>query len=351
MNSYTKNLDFMLSMTGLKFYEPDTLLSIMKNLDQLEDISIHPTESKIVHQLDKMKLRHYKPYFDSRPALIIYALINALYVLDLTEQTSLISGLTDQGVNVYALDWGHPAGEDRWMDFDDYLDYIDEAVDLIRERTGYDKIDLILECQGGTLGLIYTALYPEKIRKIITLSTPVDFSVPSVSFNLARNMDVDAFIDALGLVPGIVMNSNFFLLYPFDALMGRYLEFLKRGEDMEYLREFFRLESWIYSGPKLVGQFLRTWLKKLCIDNELYRGVFEAHGQVVDLRRITSPILNIVGTEDTIAPPESSKELSQLVGSSIFEELEYDKDHISMITTSFTRDELAVKMGEFLMSD
>src|SRR3989304_645510 len=143
------------------------------------DFSVGTTPSEIIFTEDKMKLIHYipaveKPY--AVPVLVVYALVNRYYILDLQPDKSVIKKLLDEGFDVYIIDWGYPSGVDRYLTIDDYVNgYIDSAADNIRERSGLDKITLLGVCQGGTLSVMYGALRPEKVKNLITLVAPVNF--------------------------------------------------------------------------------------------------------------------------------------------------------------------------------
>lgn len=336
------------AFSGIPFIEPRNFTTMFEHLKNMGDLTGNPTKSIEIYSLDKMKVRHYQPFGKGRPTLLVYALINGLYILDLSKDTSFIHGLIEEEMDLYAIDWGEPTAEDRYLDLEDFIDYVNDAVDAIREQTGYDKINFVLECQGGTIGLIYAALYPEKIHQIVAISTPVDFSYYSLPFQLSRNIDVDTFIDALGMIPGNIMNSTFLFLYPFDAMIGRYWEFFEKGADPQFMKDFFRVENWFYNAPPLVGEFFRTWLKNLCTDNELYRDQLYIYNRKVELSRICCPILVICGKEDNIVPPLSSQALREKVGSVEYEEKIYDQNHYTMMATPFTHDVLAKEVAAFL---
>lgn len=77
----------------------------------------------------------------------------------------MIQGLLDAGMDVYLIDWGFPDDADRYLGLDDYINgYIDHCVDVIRDRSGLDKINLLGICQGGSFTLCYTSLHQEKFR-------------------------------------------------------------------------------------------------------------------------------------------------------------------------------------------
>ena len=70
-------------------------------------------------------------------------------------------------------------------------------------------------CQGGTFSTIYAALYPLKVKNLVTLVTPIDFSTPNdLLGNWARHLDVDTLVNNGGNIPGELLNHGFAILKP-----------------------------------------------------------------------------------------------------------------------------------------
>ncbi len=114
------------------------------------------------------------------PILMIYALINKPYILDLYPGNSLIEYLTNKGHDVYLLDWGEAGYEDRHNKLEDYiLDYIPRAAKKVLKHSGAKEISMFGYCMGGTMTAIFTALYNKvlPIRNLLLLTTPIDFAM------------------------------------------------------------------------------------------------------------------------------------------------------------------------------
>ena len=83
------------------------------------------SQKEAVWQSGKLRLYRYQPI--ARPAsavplLIVYALVNRPYMMDLQEDRSLVRGLLAEGLDVYLIDWGYPDGADRFTTLADYID-------------------------------------------------------------------------------------------------------------------------------------------------------------------------------------------------------------------------------------
>ena len=80
-----------------------------------DDVQFGPTPKQEVFRNDHVVLYRYQPRVADRvgtPLLIVYALVNRPYMVDLQEDRSLVRSLLDEGVDVYLIDWGYP-GPDR----------------------------------------------------------------------------------------------------------------------------------------------------------------------------------------------------------------------------------------------
>src|ERR1700690_2858434 len=110
-----------------------------------------------IWQAGKLTLYRYRPIAPSNggaPLLIVYALVNRPYMMDLQEDRSLIRGLLAEGVDVYLIDWGYPDGADRFTTLADYIDHqLAGCVDQILKTRRLRALNLLGVCQGGVLSL------------------------------------------------------------------------------------------------------------------------------------------------------------------------------------------------------
>lgn len=189
----------------------------LKLLPGVDDVDYGVTERQEIWRDGKVVLYRFigeQAPVAKTPLLIVYALVNRPYMVDLQADRSLVKGLLSHGQDVYVLDWGYPDRSERYLTLEDYLlRYIDGAVDRLRAQSGLEAIDVLGICQGGTFSLCYAALQREKVRNLITMVTPVDFHTPdNMLSNWARMVDVDLFVDTMGNVPADLMNASYLML-------------------------------------------------------------------------------------------------------------------------------------------
>ena len=133
-------------------------------------ISVGDTPNDIVCETRLYRLLHYHSLVKKvspTPILVVYALVNRSYVLDLQPNKSWIRHLLAQGFDIYLLDWKSPTKMDKYVSFDDYVNsYIDDCVEIVQNNNSADKITLHGYCMGSSMSAMYTSLHQEKIKMI-----------------------------------------------------------------------------------------------------------------------------------------------------------------------------------------
>ena len=321
-------------------------------LMDVNEVDVGITPKELVYEQDKVRLFHYKSdqVTCKVPVLIVYALVNRQYMLDLQPDRSFVKKLLESGMDLYILDWGYPTKADKYMTLDDHINvYMSDCVDHIRTSTGHDKINLMGICQGGTFCTMFSAIYPEKVKNLVTLVTPIDFSgKDGLLFRWSKDMDIDALVDTYGVVPGDFLNSGFTMLMPFALNIGKYTAMLDIVEDKDKLMNFLRMEKWIFDSPAQAGETLRQFVKDMYQGNKLVKGTLVIGDKKVNLKNVTAPLLNIYAISDHIVPPSSTKPLNDLVGSTDKELYEFKGGHIGVFVGGKSQKELAPAIVSWL---
>lgn len=344
------NLQNLVSETGELTRKVVKGTEILTGIDEI-DVGTAPKD--LVYEEDKLKLYHYRqegPVTCNVPLLIVYALVNRQYMLDLQPDRSIIRNLLQQGVDLYIIDWGYPRKSDMYVTLDDYISgYLNNCVDFVRKKTGTEKINLMGICQGGTFSGIYAALYPEKVRNLVTLVAPFDFSTnDGLLFRWAKDMPVDSLVDTYRIIPGDYLNAGFLMLMPFTLNIKKYLDMLDVIEDREKLLNFLRMEKWIFDSPGQAGECLRQFIKECYQHNKLIRGELRIGDRLVDLGKITMPLLNIYASADHLVPPAATRPLNDIVGSTDKTLYEFKGGHIGVFVGSKSQKELAPAIARWL---
>jgi len=326
-----------------------------RTLASVGEIETGVSPRELIYQEDKLTLYRYQPQVEklhSIPLLIVYALVNRPYMMDLQEDRSMIRGLLDAGLDVYLIDWGYPDAGDRTLTLVDYVQrYIGHCVDVVRDRHGVDALNLLGVCQGGALSLCYTALYPERIRNLITMVTPVDFHTPdNVLTHLLRHVNVDLLVDTLGNVPGALLNFAFLSLSPFRLAGQKYVDLVDIFDDAQALKNFLRMEKWIFDSPDQAGEAFRQFAKDFFQQNKLVKGEVMIGDRRVNLHEVVMPVLNVYAAQDHLVPPAASRALAKCCGSRDYSELSFRGGHIGIYVSSRAQREVPPAIAAWLLA-
>lgn len=304
-------------------------------------VNVGTTPSKVVYSDGKMRLLHYAPMVSKphrTPLLIIYALLNKPYILDLQPDRSVVRTLLRQGFDIYLIDWGQPTDVDKFHTLDDYVNwYIDDVVDFILDAHGTDSLSILGYCMGGTLSAMYTAVHPGKVKNLVLMAAPLDFEADKgLLKQWARSefFNVDNLVDTIGNIPGEFLNSGFLLLDPVKNLNLKYMGLVENIEDEEFVKLFFRMEKWIFDGIPVAGEAYREFMKQCYQQNLLVKSQLKLNGSRVDLGNITMPVLNLVATYDHLVPPESGMSFNGLIPSRDKRLMTFPTGHIGLSVSS-----------------
>ncbi len=306
-----------------------------QTLRALPEVHYGVSAKEAIYSEDKMVLYRFTSEHkvtEKVPLLIVYALVNRPYMVDLQDDRSIVKSLLAAGHDVYLIDWGYPDPSDRYLGLDDYINgYIRRCVNVLRKRCAVPAINLLGICQGGAFSICYASLYPETVHNLITMVTPVDFQTPdNMLSHWIQEMDVDAFVDTLGNVPAELMNWCYLTLKPFRLLQQKYVGLTDILDNPAELENFLRMEKWIFDSPDQAGEAFRQFIKDFYQGNKLLKGGLHIGGKKIDPKRITMPVLNIFAEQDHLVPPNASRALKGIIGSRDYTELSFKGGHIGI---------------------
>ncbi len=296
---------------------------------------LQPTAKDVIHREGTARLYHFRRPADSAqpatsdrsaeatavarvgaapsgprtPIVLVPSLINRWYVLDLRAGSSLVEALVASGLDVWALDWGVPEDEDRYLSWDDVLARLRRALRAVRKATGAPKAAILGYCMGGTLAGIHAALHPDEVAALINLAGPFDFSHAGFLGEMvdARYFDASA-IAAAGNVSPMQMQSGFTALRP-TASLAKWLGYAEKAGDPAARERFEALEAWASDNIPFPGAAYETYIRDLYQDNALVAGRHHVAGRRVDLGAITCPVLALAAERDAICPLPAARAL------------------------------------------
>ena len=313
-------------------------------LETLLTAEVGHTDSEVVYEERSLELHHYEP--DERrhetPILVVYALVNRPYILDLQPDRSVVRRLTEAGFDVYLLDWGEPTRLDASLDMGDYAGrYLDNVLDATCEHSGVEAVHLLGYCMGGTMALMHTALDGERVRTLGLMATPVAFEgTGGILEQWATYFDPEVAVETLGNMPAELLSAEFSMMDPVDQYVTKYVQLYENLENDDFVENFARMERWIWDGVDVAGAAFAEFVGEVYKDNNLVAGEYALDGQPVRLADIEVPLLTVVGEYDHIVPADSSRPVVDLVGSEDTRLIEFPRGHIGISVSGKAHDQL-----------
>jgi poly(3-hydroxyalkanoate) synthetase len=269
------------------------------------------TTNEIVAEWPIARLRDFSPPGtppDAVPLLLLPPQAgHSSCIVDYAPGQSQVRTALDAGIaRVFSLDWRGATPQTKNAGVDAYLDVISQSV----QRLG-GRVNLVGDCQGGWLAVIYAALHPETVSTLTLAGAPVDFHAgePLIHdwLRLLSPVGQLDFYRALvtandGVLPGDVLLTGFKLMQP-EAETDRQLQLLAHIHDSEHVERYRTFENWFQHTQPIPGAFYLWIVEHLFMRNELVSGHLQAQGRHVDLADIRCPLYLLAGAKDHITPP------------------------------------------------
>ena len=314
------------------------------------------TPSEVVYEQDRLKLLRYlnhEPPKYKTPVVFVFALINRPYILDLVPGKSVIRHFVDAGFDTYMVDWGAPTHADRHQTLETYINgYMRDVMEHVTERTGAEQVNIVGYCMGGTMSAMFTALHPQHVRNLILMAAGIDFETRHGLLNLwaePEYFDIDAFVDAFGNCPPEFLQTGFLMLKPITNLIEKPIALLERIEDERFVEEYLTMETWLNDNIAIPGEVFREFIKYLYQGNLLVKNRMPIGKRVVNLKRITCPVLNLMAERDDLVPCAQSEPFTDLVGSRDRKTMKISAGHIGLAVGSRAQRDLWPKVCQWLI--
>lgn len=324
--------------------------SLMHTAGKIE-VGITPYE--VIEDNRAYRLLHYQPMVSKTaktPILTVYALINKSYILDLQPDKSWIKNLLSQGFNIYLIDWKTPTAADKYTTFNDYVNcYIDDCVDKILSENSVEKLTLHGYCMGSTMSVMYTSLHQEKVKNLATIAPVIDTQKDTtVIGNLSKFMDIRKLVDTLGNLPSEQLYACYSVLKPFKQGVNKYFNLVQNIDNNQFVENFMRIEKWLYDTPPIAGETFKQWISDIYQKNLLVKNEIKLENHLIDLSRITVPVLNIIAEEDHLVSPQCSAPLNDMVASKDKRLMRFHTGHVGLIASSYSQNNVLPKVGQWL---
>ncbi len=242
---------------------------------------------------------------------------HASSIVDYGRDQSQMMTLRDAGLDrLFAIDWVPATAQTADWSIEEYVAVLEEVVDLLGGR-----VNLVGDCQGGWLAVVYAALHPDQVNTLTIGGAPIDTHVGQSAIQewtrmLARRNELGLYRALVraggGVQRGEHQLTGFKLLEP-GAEIERLMGLLANIRDPDYVTRHIDFTNWFEWTQDLPGAFYLWIIEHLFVHNELARGVLVVGGERVNLSAINCPIYLLAGTKDHITPPEQVWALADFV--------------------------------------
>lgn len=282
------------------------------------------TPGKVIFRNRLIELIQYSPTtkdVHETPVLIVPAWIMKYYILDLSQQNSLVKYLVDKGHTVFMISWKNPGAEDRDLSMEDYRKLgVMDAIDAASQATGAPQLNAVGYCLGGTLLSVAAATMARdddtRLASISLFAAQVDFTEPG-EMSLFIDESQISFLEAAmwdrGYLDSTQMAGAFQLLRSNDLIWSRELnQYLLGAKEAES-----DLMAWNADATRMPYRMHSEYLRHMFLQNDLAEGRYQTDGRAISLTDIHAPIFSVGTITDHVAPWHSVFKIHHLTDTDV----------------------------------
>ena len=272
--------------------------------------NIATTSGSVIFENELMQLIRYTPLsakVHQRPLLVVPPCINKFYILDLQPDSSLVRYTLEQGHQVYLVSWRSATSAMEQLTWDDYLESgVVQAIDVVLEASGSDRLNALGFCIGGTLlacaAAVERARGQERVASLTLLTAMLDFADTGELGLLVSEQSVasrEKEIGTRGLMHGTELALTFSSLRANDLIWPYVVNSYLKGK----APPAFDLLYWNADSTNLPGPMYCWYVRNTYLENKLAEpgGTLQC-GVPVDLGALDMPAYLYASREDHIVP-------------------------------------------------
>jgi polyhydroxyalkanoate synthase len=283
------------------------------------------TPGKVVYRNRLMELIQYEAQTDevhAIPMLVSPPWINKYYIMDLAPGRSLLEWAVQHGHTVFVISYRDPDESMADTGLDDYLELGNlSALDVVRDITGSEQVNLVGLCLGGLMATIATALLTargegDRINSLTLTNTLLDYSDPGPVASFVDPEIVDRLerkMARTGYLPADSMAGTFDLLRANDLIFNYVGPNWLEGK----APPAFDILAWNNDSTRMPARMHAFYLRHFYLENELARGELELLGEHLTLKSVTQDTFIVAAENDHIAPWKTSFQSTGLLGGDV----------------------------------
>jgi polyhydroxyalkanoate synthase len=283
------------------------------------------TPGAVVYRDDVCEVIQYAPstpHIRTRPVVMVAPQINKYYFMDLAPGRSFVEHAVSRGIPFFTISWRNPGTAQRGWDLDTYAAAVIRAIDVARDLTGSDDVNLLALCAGGILTTtVLNRLAADgdtRVRSVTFGVTLLDFEVPAPigMFDAPPVMSLARFRSRrAGVLDGRSLGSVFTWLRPNDLVWNYWVNNYLLGNDPPT----FDILAWNADSTNLPEALHRQFLDIFSNNTLATPGALTVLEAPVDLRQIEVDTYVTGATTDHLTPWRGCYRTTQLLqGDSTF---------------------------------
>lgn len=262
----------------------------------------------VVFKNEVLELIQYQPktaQIHARPILIGPPPINRFYIFDLSPSKSLVNYAVNQGFSTFAISWRNPTKAHKHWGFDTYTGATLEAIDVVREISGSDDVNIMGTCVGSLLTAILLGhLAAKGDQRIHTATMMVAVFDTANESQLGMFMTPESVESAKkasqekGVLDGQEMGKMFAWLRPNELVWSYWVNNYLLGN----APPVFDLLYWNSDTTRLPAQLHGEILDFVLANPLKSPGQLTVLGTPIDLGKVTCDTYMVAGLTDHITP-------------------------------------------------
>lgn len=278
----------------------------------LDGVGLGPDEipSDAAHCEAGYTLHRYGKAGSGRPpVLIIPAPIKRPYIFDLLAGVSVVRRFLEANMSVYILAWREAGPDDAGWGLSEYASsWIGAAVDAIRAEQTL-KPTLVGHSLGGTFAAIFSALNPDRIRKLVLVEAPLRFGEHTGSLASVVSVSPSAWLFAkwLGGAPGSLLDIASVSADPEEFVLGPWLDRWMSALDPDAMAIHARVMRWSLDEFPVPPRLFAEVVELLYREDRFAKGELTLAGRpALPAALIGLPIAAIVDRQSRVVPSSSA---------------------------------------------
>jgi polyhydroxyalkanoate synthase subunit PhaC len=257
------------------------------------------------------------PEVRARPLLMIPPQINKYYFMDLSPGRSFIEYAVSRGITCFTISWRNPDARHADWGFDAYAAAAIRAIDVARDISKSDDVNVLGLCAGGILTatvinhLAHTR--DERVRTATFGVTLLDFSSPATIglFNTAPMIATARGRSRMrGGLDGPSLGSVFSWLRPNDLVWNYWVNNYLLGKDPPV----FDILAWNSDPTNLPAALHQQFLDIFANNTLVNPGAFSVLDTPVELNKVALETYVTGATTDHLTPWQGCYRTTQLLG-------------------------------------